>query len=73
MSQESLNLNMPSLRVNSNMYVNFEGEINPVKITGFTYEDNKIECVQCLVFPDTAEEFYGELYIEDYGSWSFVD
>ena len=73
MSQESLNPNMPSLNVNSKMYVSFEGEVNPVKITGITYEDNQIECVQCLVFPDTDEEFYGELQVEDYGTWSFVD
>jgi len=55
------------------MYVSFEGEVNPIKITGITYEDNKIECIQCLISPDTDEEFYGELYIEDYGTWSFVD
>ena len=73
MSQELLNPNMPSLNVNSKMYVSFEGEVNPVKIIGITYEDNQIECVQCLVFPDTDEEFYGELYVEDYGTWSFVD
>lgn len=73
MYQESLNQNMPSLSVNSQMYVSFEGEVNLIKITGFTYEDNKIECIQCLISPDTDEEFYGELYVEDYGSWSFVD
>lgn len=73
MSQESLNQNMPSLSVNSQLYVSFEGEVNPVKITGFTYADNQLECIQCLIFPGTDDEFYGELYVEDYGSWSFVD
>jgi hypothetical protein len=73
MSQESLNQSMPSLSVNSQMYVSFEGEVNPVKITGLTYEGNQLECIQCLIFPDTNEEFYGELYVEDYGTWSFVD
>jgi len=73
MSQESLNRSMPSLSVNSQMYVSFEGEVNPIKIIGLSHEDNQLECIQCLILPGTDEEFYGELYVEDYGAWSFVD
>ena len=60
---------MQKLTVGQTVDISFEGEVNPVKVIGIGYFDNKIDHYEVMVDPETDDAFYAELYLEDYGSW----
>jgi len=53
--------------------VAFEGNVETVKIIGVEYVDGVVDVLQIMVHPMTDDEFYSELYMEDYGTWTFVE
>jgi hypothetical protein len=54
--------------------VSVDGNVDTVKIIGVDYDENQaVDVIKVMVHPMTDDEFYAELYMEDYGTWTFVD